>query len=274
MIPQVLHLYWGRNNPLSFLRYMTVVSFSELNPAWEIIVHYPKDTHAGITWDSREHQVDMSGVNDWFNALNDIPNCRTNMIDWGHSAKLPEVMRSDLIRWKLLAEQGGWWSDFDILFIKPMHQLGFHCAARVVGANQRKPSGRELTSIGFLGSDAGSFAKEFFNAVLRNAMSACEPNQYQSAGRFAYEPAHDKWHGDERLYILPSEVVYPIQSWEAGKLYSQFDRPISSFTIGIHWFGGFAQSQEFELLVNNGMMNAQQGWFADKVKASMKQVLA
>lgn len=267
MIPQVLHLYWGRNNPLSFLRYMTVASFSELNPAWEIIVHYPKDTHAGITWDSREHQVDMSGVNDWFNALNDIPRCEIHQADMsgiGATGGLAEVMRSDLMRWKLLAEVGGWWSDFDILFIKPMSNLEIADSVCVVGANQRKPSGGELTSIGFLGSDAGGFAREFFNAVLRNATMACDPMQYQSAGRFAYEPVQDKWRKDKRLCIIPPVIVYPIPSWDAAALYAYYNIALSNDTIGIHWFGGFAQSQEFERIVDKGI--PQQGWFADILK--------
>ena len=40
MIPKIAHFYWG-NEILPFLRYITIYSFSILNPDWEIKLYLP-----------------------------------------------------------------------------------------------------------------------------------------------------------------------------------------------------------------------------------------
>mgnify|MGYP000863621701 CR=1 FL=1 len=40
-IPKIVHFYWGKNNPLTFLQYLSVVSFREHNPGWKIKIYYP-----------------------------------------------------------------------------------------------------------------------------------------------------------------------------------------------------------------------------------------
>lgn len=269
MIPKILHLYWGRNNPLSFLRYMTVVSFAQLNPDWKIKVHYPEDSHAGITWTSREHQVDMTECVDYFDRLSAIPHCEVCQIDLSNiepMMHLAEVMRSDLARWHLLAEQGGWWSDFDILFIKPMSALLMEDSACVVGSYQQDRAGVKFGSIGFMGSDASQLASDFFKQVLRKAQTGCNPKKYQSAGQFAYTPVQDAWLGVDGLCMLPPSVVYPIQSWEAHQLYFDVNRTLGQFTIGIHWYGGFAPSQRFERFINENTIHKHHCFLASQLR--------
>lgn len=274
MIPKVLHLYWGRNNPLSLLRYMTVVSFAQLNPDWKIKVHYPHEPNAGITWESREHRIDMSGVIDYFDLLDDIPQCEIHPIDLSSIEPMPnlaEVMRSDLARWKLLADDGGWWSDFDILYIKPMSALPIHESISVVGSYQQNRSGQKFWSIGFLGSDAGALAKAFFENVLRNAQTDIDPEKYQSAGQDAYTPVRAEWDADERVLALPPAIVYPIQSWEARHLYVNNRRRVALETIGIHWYGGFEHSQKFESVINENTICRHHGFLANYLHAAWLQ---
>lgn len=262
MIPKVLHLYWGRNNPLSFLRYMTVVSFSRLNPDWNIIVHYPENACVGITWGSREHRVDMSGADDYFDRLDKIPQCETRLIvleDIEPENGLAEVMRSDVVGWHILGEHGGWWSDFDILFIRPMLVLPIADSIGVVGSYQQDSSGQKFWSVGFLGSDAGEFAQDFFERVLCNACMQYDPKKYQSCGQDAYGPVHEKFDGDKRLLALPPAIVYPVASWEARQLYSRSIPRVAQSTIGIHWYGGFEQSQRAELAINETNLHKYSG---------------
>lgn len=269
MIPKILHLYWGRNNPLSLLRYMTVVSFAQLNPEWKIIIHYPKDPYVGITWSSREHKVDMSGVVNHFDSLMDIPGCEIQQADFGIIEPvdgIAEVMRSDLLRWKLLSEQGGWWSDFDILFIKPMSNLAIDNSVGVVGSYQQTRSRTKHWSIGFLGSDAGAFAEVFYKKVLSYALAKCDPVQYQSAGQAAYAPVIESKLGDNRLCVLPPAIVYPVQSWEVNRLYLNNRKRIARNTIGIHWFGGFEKSQQFELVINKNTIARHHGLLANYLR--------
>lgn len=274
MIPKTMHLYWGRNNPLSLLRYMTVISFSQLNPDWKIIVHCPEESNAGITWNSREHRLDMSTVDDYFDSLSSIPQCEIRQMDLNDIEPMPnlaEVMRSDLVRWKLLAEQGGWWSDFDILYIKPMSTLLIDDSVNVVGSYQQMRSGMKHWSIGFLGSDADDFAEVFYKNVLARALMECNPEKYQSCGQLAYTPVIEKWLGDKRLLALPPAIVYPIQSWEARYLFLNNAKRVSQETIGIHWYGGFEYSQKFESVINENTICRHHGFFANHLHSAWLQ---
>ena len=185
-------------------------------------------------------------------------------------AGLSEVMRSDLARWKILSEEGGWWSDFDILYIRPLWDSTRGIS--VLGAYQKDRANGLMESIGFLGSSIDEFAKDFYKEVLHNAKVNCNLKKYQSAGRFAFAPVLNNWINDNRVCMLPYEIVYPVQSWEARYLYSNFDRELTLETIGIHWYGGFKQSQEFEKKVNKDNLFQQQGWLADKFKERLAKV--
>ena len=274
MIPKILHLYWGRNNPLSLLRYMTVVSFSNLNPDWQIHVHYPRFANKGITWDSREHRIDVSGVDDYFDKLREVPRCKLHSFDFDDVAPasgMNEIMRSDLARWKLLAEQGGWWSDFDILFVKPMSSLSVGKSISVVGAYQQTRTGVKHWSIGFLASDGGKFAQHFYEKVLHVAQTMYDPEQYQSCGQLAYTPVLFEWIHDKRICALPPAIVYPIQSWEARHLYISNRKRTPQETIGIHWYGGFEYSQKFEMVINESSILFHHGFLADYLSAAWLQ---
>ena len=68
-IPKVIYLYWGRNQPLSWMRYMTVYSLSVLNRDWKIKIYYPIKTSFSITWVSSSYRhVDYKGK-DYFDDL-------------------------------------------------------------------------------------------------------------------------------------------------------------------------------------------------------------
>ncbi len=52
--PHILHVYCGGNN-LSWLRYMTIISFKKYNPEWTVNLYVPKKPFKGkITWNTKE----------------------------------------------------------------------------------------------------------------------------------------------------------------------------------------------------------------------------
>ena len=110
-IPRVLHLYWGRNKKLSFMKYLTAYSFSKQNPDWEIRVHFPKSPFIGENWaDKTQKGYNFKGA-DYFDKLSDIPNLTLHEVDFDEDfdfdTGIPEVFRSDLYRIKLLGDHGG-----------------------------------------------------------------------------------------------------------------------------------------------------------------------
>ena len=71
-IPKVVHLYWGRNRPLSRLQLATVASLSSLNKDWTVMVWTPEGPSSNEDWKTGEHTKTRAG-RDYFRMLFDLP---------------------------------------------------------------------------------------------------------------------------------------------------------------------------------------------------------
>jgi len=103
---------------MSFPQALTPVSFKKYNPDWEINVYIPIQDYNG----SARYIPDYVGV-DFFKLVTEVPGINIIEVDLskydinlGHH----NILRSDILRYHLLYEIGGVWSDFDVLWLKPM----------------------------------------------------------------------------------------------------------------------------------------------------------
>ena len=121
-IPKELHLYWDGSN-MSQLQTFTVTTFHRLNPDWNITIYIPKTTHDGSM--RFNFILDYTGF-DYFHILKklDYVNIITiDLNDYGIDSGLHGILRSDILRYHILYEVGGVWSDFDIIWLKPMEHF-------------------------------------------------------------------------------------------------------------------------------------------------------
>lgn len=118
-IPKKLHLYWD-GSPMSFLQSLTVVSFHKYNPNWEIIVHVPnKGYDGGMHFN---FIPDYRGQ-DYFGTITSLDYVRINVIDldqFNVRKDVHGILRSDIFRYYILYNEGGVWSDFDVIWLKPV----------------------------------------------------------------------------------------------------------------------------------------------------------
>jgi hypothetical protein len=241
MIPKILHLYWGRNLPLSYLRYLTVASWIRYNPDWKVIVGTPTKT-TGI---SRHHDIkdDFYSGEDFFDRLEHLPNVEILEYEWGKDRAFikTEVQRSDIYRWEVVSEHGGLWSDFDIIYFKPMMcTLESHNKALMI-AYRGGGTIYLIHPIGFWGCVKGNgWIKDIGTRGLNTIKS--NPSLMQGAGAGAIPKRLHYQFAD----YLPEHVVYPF-AW--NNLVPMLTLPNFNFqpdTIGIHWFGGSPQTMEME----------------------------
>jgi hypothetical protein len=251
-IPKVVHLYWG-NSTMSFMRYLTVYSFRKFNPDWEIKIYVPVlISHKGgdKTWKTREHSLKYNNTN-YIKLLQDI-DCKIISIDvtkYGILHTIPEVYKSDLMRWIILSNEGGLWSDFDILYYRPMNDLFFNT-----------PQHKNLTTtictykkcnlIGFFLCSANNtvykhcieLSRQNFNTIDYQAAGAsCLNKKYQSLKDY------QKQFPDETIINLPMDVVYPTPWDKTYNLFYTNDKVgYTDYTIGVHWFGGTNATLEYE----------------------------
>src|SRR3989304_1341166 len=116
MINKSLFMYWGNNKPMSWLKYMTVSTFKKHNSDWNIQIYTSVNPVTEITWDTGEQTGIYTGK-DWFPELvKEQGVCSFDMEKIGFKNNLPEVHKSDILRFYFMYKNGGCWSDFDIIY--------------------------------------------------------------------------------------------------------------------------------------------------------------
>jgi len=119
-IPKELHLYWD-GSPMSHLQALTTASFHDLNPSWRISVYTPKQVYNG----NAKYIPPYNGEN-FFHLVKDasyVNMCEIDLNDYNINNDLHNILRSDIFRYHILYSVGGVWSDFDVLWLKPMEHF-------------------------------------------------------------------------------------------------------------------------------------------------------
>lgn len=230
---------------MSYLQHLSVVSFKKHNPNWEVVLHMPK-TRTDIlpTWVTVEQTHRYTGK-DYLEKTKDL--CTLHYIDFEKHGthKLHEVQKSDFIRWKILYEQGGVWSDMDILYIKPIDELlkQEFCSTICYDGMHHL--------IGFYVTEPG---QEIYNDIFKEAkerIKAPFSTDYQFIGS---RMVKSLLVGDARVYGYPGvlnlsmSVVYPYSPEDSDiqELFFGAEDKIQGDTIGIHWYNGNPIAKKYQ----------------------------
>jgi hypothetical protein len=257
MLKKVLHLYWGRNQPLSYLRYLTIVSFQKYNPDWQVRVWAPIETSQAKPWGTNEQVSLYRGV-DYFEHI-------IHLVTWvdfavlGLPNSLSEVHKSDLLRWYLLGTEGGIWSDFDILYVKGisdniMEQWKEGAGLMSYRAVPKHPF--DYLAIGFHTS-SGESGRNFFMELFKLGLSKVPQDEYQAFGAVLLQEHLKNCNNVGAFYITPPELIYPyhtyhniLRYWQPGAVDGR------SVCIGMHWYAGMQVSGKKEALVTEETIEA------------------
>lgn len=253
MIPKIAHFYWGRNKPLSFFRSLTVRTFALLNPDWQLKLWVPKVTSLESEWTTGEQPNHYDG-DCYLDDLGNLSNVQLLEFDFDKiciPSTLPEVHKSDLLRWYLLGVEQGLWSDMDIIYTQPMSNV-IDCFkdAGLCRYDAIPGDTRLYQAIGFLTSE-GFWGHGFFYALFVNGMRKLKSmdTAYQAYGALLLDEFLEKWKGEPVTYIDPHRVylhrTYKSikRYWEPGTLKRRPE------TIGFHWYGGNPVSAKCEALI-------------------------
>ena len=250
-IPRIVHLYWG--GKLSYLRYLTLESLRSLNPGWDIILYRPFKEQPTIHWRSGEQTYDDNYV-DCTDKLKNL-SIQIKEIDFdkiGFYNSAHEVHKSDFLRWKLLHEIGGVWSDMDVLYFKPMEELPFN--KPYMNRINTVVCTSDQHSIGFL---MGSKGNEYYGNIHKAALSEYKKEGYQSIGSLLchklYPTLSSISSANTVPFNLPMDVVYAYDFRHVDELFGKriVSNRMTKNTIGIHWYGGHQVSGAW-MNENNG----------------------
>lgn len=250
MIPKIIHFYWAGGR-LSYLQYLSIVSFRKHNPLWKVWLWTPK-TPSNIkpTWESEEHKDEYKGK-DYLAITKKL--CEVMEVDIEDN--LHEVQRSDYIRWKILYDNGGVWSDIDILYLKPIDSVigDYDCTICYDGHHHL---------IGFyITKPEQKIYLDIFNEAKSRLLNPFS-NDYQFIGSRMVKSeliGNMRTGGyNAKVFNIPMDIVYPYTSDPKDieeLLFGSQDKTTEN-TIGIHWYNGSPLAKKylnnFEKYKDNG----------------------
>lgn len=244
-IPKIMHFYWDKSS-LSYLQYMTIISFNKFNPDWEVIIHEPKKQYSKITWLTHEQQVKFTNEN-YYHSLKLLSFVKFNEVDFdkiGFNEKTPEVFKSDYLRWYLLSTIGGGWSDMDILYLKSIEEINNNIKFDTLICH-----GEHGHIIGFLLSKPNN---PFFKKIFDSIKTSFNKKDYQSIGskilNELYPTIESIWEQklDIQLSNMSMNVFYPINHMNIEKYFKFISiDDIKNDTVGVHWYNGSKIAKDF-----------------------------
>ena len=249
-------MYWGGSTNMPLLMVFSVLSFHKLNPDWKIIIYrtIQKDEDLG----RNPYDYYYTG-NDhfWMIEAMDFVEIRIfDAIEYGIKKDIHSICGSDMFRTKILYENGGIYSDFDIIWLKPMSELAnvdcigdpndFEFNVCYYGLTHRHHT------LSVLMAEAGSlFLKDIID--LQNKLEP--PYGDCSFSTFLlndnYPILDDVTSKFPRVLALLYETFYPYSIFNMDQLWKENDlSPLKSKnTMCVHWFNGHPLSKDY---MNNG----------------------
>ena len=268
MLDKKIMFFWG-NKTMSWLRYMTLVSFKRLNPDWKVELYLAPCLTTKKTWKDHNEQdfSSFTGVN-YMSAVHKLD---IEIKEWPLPVNLPNIAPSHLsnfFKWSKLATEGGIYADLDILWTKPIDS--FYEAVKNVDVGI---CSTKFFSIGLLSSSPNNVV---YNKIYETAKITYTPVHYQCAGVYAlymwlygadiFEgdniwnalAAHDIWSDltksaqDLTYYNIPMNLIY---AYDSTRVWDIFKEMIQKFqlpegAIGIHWYAGHPIAQELNNTLN------------------------
>lgn len=258
-IPQTMFFYWGAPK-ISFMRICGLISFAALNPDWKTVLMVPSHLHNKRTWTSKEHRNRYQGPN--HHALLEAAAAKYNieiqtvdMERYDLPNDMSEVHKSDFLRLAKLADEGGFYSDTDIVFFRPISQLQVNTVGNAKATNLFCHNARNRVHyVGFFGSSPDNqIFKDLASRAHARIKLGHQKMPYQEIGCKLFErlmpwEKMKKRYPDCHSINMSTHEVYAYDHKGFKALYQKgkVDPSKWDFGIGIHWFGGHPSSASVE----------------------------
>lgn len=255
-IPKICHLTWTKGSPMSLLQVLTVVSFHKQNPDWRIIIHLVSQT--ATTLGKNIYVPDYAGKDHFYmiEQLSYVEIHEVDLIQEGIEGKDKATMHiSDILRIKYLYEQGGVYSDFDMIWLRSMSTFSdifcfgnpndFETTVCFYEFNKGHHNNSNIVS-----EKGGAYLLSILNAQK----TILPPYQHQSFNTdllgCLYPDFSTIYQQFPRNLLIGYLTFYPYSIYCLDLLY-EFHIPKIAYkkgVMGVHWFNGHELSQKYAAL--------------------------
>ena len=253
-IPKLMHLYWDES-PMSWLQTLTVTTFHMHNPEWRIFIYVPIQKYER----SAKYIPDYTGI-DYFDTIKDLPYVTIVKVDlkkYKIDENIHNILRSDIFRYNILYEKGGLWSDFDIIWLRPIE-----CLLRVSTVGDIRKMGASVCrfdlvdrhhNISVLLSKPKHLLYKFMIQQTEHIQKqGKDPDKYyhQTFGTDLLDALFLKLRDMTVLFpdvvAFPYRTFYPYSIFNMEELYKETKmKNIDEDVICVHWFNGHKLSKEY-----------------------------
>lgn len=248
--PRLLHVYWD-GSKLSFLNYLTLISFNHYHSNWRVILHRPKYPTIYKSWLTNEHNISYEGTC-YLNKVKQLSNLTINLVDFqeiGFINEASEVIKSDYLRYYMLNKYGGVWSDFDIIYVDSIEKKFKDNTDVVLFKSDMciKQKGHlvKLFPIGLLISKRNS---QFYTSVLKQIDKYYDPNSYQCIGCFLITDIYQKFQKSKDIMVYKSDEYYlPFNHYEIDMMINGSAKIFHQNIVGIHWYNGSNLMKQYQI---------------------------
>jgi dTDP-4-dehydrorhamnose reductase len=256
--PRILNLIWD-SSKLTFLNYLTIVSFKRYHIDWDIHIYYTTktDTKLDKKWSTPEQKVELEEhVQDYWSRVSEIPGvkmiCVDEFIRSLDLSALHPVQQSDIIRIYVLYTYGGVYSDFDVIYLKNIEDYFLPYGETNLLFFGLEPNGYIYFPVGFfISKPQQECYKQILRLQLSESKNAESSKDYQYFGAALFrrlKSSNNSLLSSFRL--LPSKCYLPVCWFEIEKkLYGGGKHcPIDTDSFAVHWFNGSSTSKKY---INN-----------------------
>lgn len=257
-IPKIVHLYWDKS-PMAWLQTQTVVTFHKQNPDWQIKVHVPIQPYVVP---NGKYVPDYTGK-DYFHIVKSLPYVdivEMDVVKYGIDPKLHNILQSDIFRYLMLYEVGGVWSDFDVLWIRPISNIYKVKTKGIIPTSEmgtficKCEAKDNFHSIGVLMTKPGHpFYKTIIDKcfAIQEYYKDREKLHHQSFGTDIFDKLYPTFEYISKIFPdvvkMPYKTFYPYSIFNLELLYKEdrLDLIEDENVLCVHWFNGHRFSKNY-----------------------------
>lgn len=254
LYPRIAHFFW--NGPLSFLNYLSILSFHKYHPAWIINVFQSHTGNRNNIWKTGEQKQFEKYNEDYFECLKKLKYvnviCIDNILKELGIDKIYMVHQSDIIRMYILNVYGGIYSDFDIIYIDNIEKYFLNKTKtlvfdRKIFDNNGNKIVHYCPNAFFVANKNCDFLKYVINKQLDYVKNKVVKGYNNVGPEIIKEIVLGKQHSaiKKNIEILNSTCYLPLEWNELNKLYIDTDFVCEDKYFSIHWFNGAKESKQY-----------------------------
>lgn len=250
-IPRQYYLYWD-GSPMSWLQVLTVASFHKYNPDWYIYVYQPVKPYRELA--PNTYIPDYKGK-DYYPLLKELDYVKIvsfDLSEFGIKEDSHGIQCSDQWRARILYQNGGMYSDFDVLWLKSMDDFDkvecigdvsdFDAVVSLSGYTKGYHSNSNL-----LAERRSAFLGDIIARQERVKPPYEHQAYYNSIANKAFPTLAGIQASFPRVLAVQYKTFFPYGLYDLKRLYNKTDlTPIKDKDVmAIHWYNGAGESKHY-----------------------------